>query len=331
MNKIIKTISATAIIIGIIAVCGIGEINAQDECVLYDLENRSVMERFINEPDKRLDIINGAFEYKITDTYPIYDFLDKSYGWYNVLKSDYLIPRYITVNNPDIKIYGKKAVRPDAFYRFKYEVGDFIYVVTNKGEKIIEYKERHRYEKADGADRISSFDVYYYDDIESFFNKYKAEPVDIYINGEKLEIKGKLCPNGAFTVPALEILERIGMTVEKIQEPECLRVKNDKDDVYLYVLDKELDGYDGHVDILFLREPYYTQWVEHVRNGTEDELYNWLPSLNGDMPFCRDYRFRCDDSIPIERIETINLMISTFGVEIVHEKTEDGKIYLSSK
>ena len=115
MNKIIKTISATAIIIGIIAVCGIGEINAQDECVLYDLENRSVMERFINEPDKRLDIINGAFEYKITDTYPIYDFLDKSYGWYNVLKSDYLIPRYITVNNPDIKIYGKRAVRPDAF------------------------------------------------------------------------------------------------------------------------------------------------------------------------------------------------------------------------
>ena len=49
------------------------------------------------------------------------------------------------------------------------------------------------------------------------------------------------------------------------------------------------------------------------------------------MPFSRDYRFRCDDSIPIERIETINLMISTFGVEIVHEKTEDGKIYLSSK
>ena len=80
-----------------------------------------------------------------------------------------------------------------------------------------------------------------------------------------------------------------------------------------------------------MREPYYTQWVEHVRNGIEDELYNWLPSLNGDMPFCRDYRFRCDDSIPIERIETINLMISTFGVEIVHEKTEDGKIYLSSK
>ena len=133
-------------------------------------------------------------------------------------------------------------MRPDAFYRFKYEVGDFIYVVTNKGEKIIEYKERHRFEKADGADRISSFDVYYYDDIESFFNKYKAEPADIYINGEKLEIKGKLCPNGAFTVPALEILERIGMTVEKIQEPECLRVKNDKDDVYLYVLDKHRPG-----------------------------------------------------------------------------------------
>lgn len=148
MNKIIKTISATAIIIGIIAVCGISEINAQDECVLYDLENRSVMERFINEPDKRLDIINGAFEYEITDTYPIDCPLDKSYGWYNVLKSDYLIPRYITVNNPDIKIYGKRAARPDAFYRFKYEVGDFIYVVTNKGEKIIEYKERHRYEKA---------------------------------------------------------------------------------------------------------------------------------------------------------------------------------------
>ena len=190
--------------------------------------SKSEYDAFLDNPEDTSVLENNIFSMNITKPTPLIGFEYYSKKVAEALESDVLVDAYVRSKYSDVEIYDKKFVRPEYSLNIFFDVGDFIWLSTNYGIKIIEYRRNKQSSMYNGIndwvehgdvwfenDAGIKNDVLYYDTVEEYVNKYKNRDVEVYVNGEKVDETYYMEYRNGYPLMSLRFyLEQCGVNVE---------------------------------------------------------------------------------------------------------------------
>lgn len=291
--------------ISILGVVKIDIIGAQEDyrsVKLYYLNEVSKYETFLNNPENdSIFCEDDVWTMNIDTPKPPMQFYYYSPEDADVLENNALIFAYIAPIYPDLEIYNKKVVRPAYYYSKYFNAGDLLWLSTNHGIKIIEFKKIWAYMpsrlnadsqegdlwvnaseplKSDSKgisyyDLRQALDIIYYDLPEKYTQKYKNKKTEIFVNGKRNE---DICHieyrNGSILLPFEFVFEQCGIYVQKLSEDKgkwtTMEVSDSESSLYFVF---EADGSKfNDVEGLVLTEEEYAIFCEEGSFGKKEWL-----------------------------------------------------------
>lgn len=315
-NKCAKLVFMLALIIGIftISVCAEEDNTDAKKYHFYDI-NQNQYDLFLNNPGDVSWLSEVNLQERTVGQTCISDLYLYSEEVVDALKDDVLVNAYIRSRYSDLEVYEKKIIRPDIHLVHYFNIGDFLWLSTNHGVKIIEFKRPVQWRgmittiggsewerQGDlwfGGDSFDEgYDVIYYDNPEEYIEKYKSRTPEVYVNGKEVENTYYLEYRNERPLMALRFyMEQCGIDVEWTEEYSGM-TKYSNDVLALYTL---VDMNESSADVTLMRKEIYDAFDIHKKTYddisvayqfpplTEEIFPNlWLPSGRGRQLMPRD-------------------------------------------
>lgn len=245
--------------------------------------------------------------------------------------------------HPDIEIYKSYIIKFPIHFCGRYGLGDIVWLSTNKGLKLLEYKdftdyniyEKFLYEdlKPEGRD-MHGYDVIYYDSFDEYLERYRSITAEICVNGEKVENAISHVVGGKrYVLPLRFLLESCGVEVTYKEDfgGQVIFQGNDKS-IYILINNEKISHFspevlinDEVINLSFFQEPQYTSYLNKLKGVGEYEyiyLYPLSKSIGMNVSFI-DW----NDRIMVT-VEEGNCFLELFGKKIEKHTLSDGVVYL---